>query len=176
MLAHDRELRGIFICLLYVIVTSVTVLLINHEYWYPVAMTAGCTAVSWVLLSAVRWRQRGMSGTVSPVGVRGLLGLAVRYTELTEKQPTGFEVKGNRTALKRYFGTVVSADCTDRRVQRIERRAGHLPERLQQDCASDLICHHRDTLPLAHSILWQHSLPCEAVWRPLLPVSPACSS
>jgi hypothetical protein len=53
-----------------------------------------------------------MSGTGSPVCVRGLLGLAVRYTELTEKQPTGFEVKGNTTVLKRYFGTVVSADCT----------------------------------------------------------------
>jgi hypothetical protein len=53
-----------------------------------------------------------MSGTVSPVCVRGLLGLAARCTELTEIQPTGFEMKGNTTVLKRYFGTVVSADCT----------------------------------------------------------------
>jgi hypothetical protein len=85
---------------------------INHEYWDPVSMTVGCTAVSWVLLSGVWWRQRGMSGTVSPVRVRGLLGLAARYTELTEKQPTSFEMKGNTTVLKRYFGTVVSVDCT----------------------------------------------------------------
>jgi hypothetical protein len=85
---------------------------INYECWDPVAMTAGCTAVSWVRLSAVRCRQRGMSGTVSPVCVRGLLGLAARYTELTEKQPKGSELKGNTTVLKRYFGTVVSADCT----------------------------------------------------------------
>jgi hypothetical protein len=53
-----------------------------------------------------------MSGAVTPVGVPALLGLAARYTELTEKQPTGFEMKGNTTVLKRYFGPVVSADCT----------------------------------------------------------------
>jgi hypothetical protein len=84
---------------------------INHEYCDPVAMTAGCFAVKWVLLSVIRCCQRGMSGTVSPVCVRGLQWLSARYTELTEKQPTGFETKGNTTVLKRYIGTVVSVDC-----------------------------------------------------------------
>jgi hypothetical protein len=55
-----------------------------------------------------------MSGAVTPVGVLGLLGLAARYTGLTEKQPTGFEMKGNTTVLKKYFGSVVSAECTAR--------------------------------------------------------------
>jgi hypothetical protein len=56
--------------------------------------------------------QRGMSGAVAPVGVPGLLGLSARHTELTEKQLTGFEMKETTTVLKRYFGSVVSADCT----------------------------------------------------------------
>jgi hypothetical protein len=53
-----------------------------------------------------------MSGTVSPVSVCVLLQLAARHTEPTEKQATSFEMKGNTRVLKRYFGTVVSADCT----------------------------------------------------------------
>jgi hypothetical protein len=47
-----------------------------------------------------------MSGAVSPVGVLGLLWLAARYTELIEKQLTGFEMKGTPTVLKRYFCSV----------------------------------------------------------------------
>jgi len=60
---------------------------------------------------------------------------AARYTELTEKQPTVFEMKEITTVLKRNVGTVVTG-CRLHCTHQLYSCFGHLPEWVQQDGTS----------------------------------------